>query len=123
MAAKWEKKETNKGELTSENGADENKKGLKQAFARTKKNLAVHDFRKGNVPRQIFNEMYGEEALYQDALNIVLPDVYEAAIEEAGIEPVDQPEINVESMEKGQPWVLKAVVTVKPDVKLGDYKG
>ena len=123
MSAKWEKKETNKGELTFEIGADEIKKGLDQAFARTKKNLAVPGFRKGKVPRQIFNQMYGEEALYQDALNIVLPDVYEAAIEEAGIEPVDQPEINVESMEKGQPWVLKAVVTVKPDVKLGDYKG
>lgn len=123
MSAKWEKKETNKGELTFEIGADEIKKGLDQAFTRTKKNLAVPGFRKGKVPRQIFNQMYGEEALYQDALNIVLPDVYEAAIEEAGIEPVDQPEINVESMEKGQPWVLKAVVTVKPDVKLGEYKG
>ena len=96
MSAKWEKKETNKGELTFEIGADEIKKGLDQAFARTKKNLAVPGFRKGKVPRQIFNQMYGEEALYQDALNIVLPDVYEAAIEEAGIEPVDQPEINVE---------------------------
>lgn len=67
--------------------------------------------------------MYGEEALYQDALNIVLPDAYEQAIKEAGIEPVDQPEVNVESMEKGQAWVLKAVVTVKPEVKLGEYKG
>ncbi|ANZ61820.1 trigger factor [Secundilactobacillus paracollinoides] len=122
MSAKWEKKETNKGELTFEIGADQIKKGLDQAFAKTKKNLAVPGFRKGKVPRQIFNQMYGEEALYQDALNIVLPDAYAAAIEEVGIEPVDQPEVNVESMEKGQAWVLKAVVTVKPDVKLGEYK-
>ncbi|KRK98236.1 trigger factor [Secundilactobacillus odoratitofui DSM 19909 = JCM 15043] len=123
MAAKWEKNDTNKGELTFEIGADQIKKGLDQAFARTKKNLAVPGFRKGKVPRQIFNQMYGEEALYQDALNIVLPDAYEQAIKEAGIEPVDQPEVNVESMEKGQAWVLKAVVTVKPEVKLGEYKG
>ncbi len=122
MSAKWEKKETNKGELTFEIGADQIKKGLDQAFAKTKKNLAVPGFRKGKVPRQIFNQMYGEEALYQDALNIVLPDAYAAAIEEAGIEPVDQPQVDVESMEKGKAWVLKAVVTVKPDVTLGDYK-
>lgn len=95
---------------------------IDQAFAKTKKNLAVPGFRKGKVPRQIFNQMYGEEALYQDALNIVLPDAYAAAIEEAGIEPVDQPQVDVESMEKGKAWVLKAVVTVKPDVTLGDYK-
>ncbi|GAX01897.1 trigger factor [Secundilactobacillus silagei] len=122
MAAKWEKKDTNKGELTFDIDADQIKKGLDQAFAKTKKNLAVPGFRKGKVPRQIFNKMYGEEALYQDALNIVLPDAYEAAIKEAGIEPVDQPQVSVDSMEKGKPWVLKAVVTVKPEVKLGDYK-
>ncbi len=67
--------------------------------------------------------MYGEEALYEDALNILLPDAYEKAVEDTKIEPVDQPKINVESMEKGKPWVVSADVTVKPEVKLGDYKG
>ncbi|ATU68923.1 trigger factor [Levilactobacillus brevis] len=123
MAAKWEKKDNNQGELTFEIAPDKIKEGLDKAFQRTKKNLAVPGFRKGRVPRQIFNQMYGEEALYQDALNIVLPEAYDAAIEEAGIEPVDQPQVDVESMDKDQPWVLKAVVTVKPDVKLGEYKG
>ncbi|ETY73975.1 trigger factor [Lactiplantibacillus fabifermentans] len=122
MAAKWEKKEGNQGELTFEIGADKIKEGIDKAFQRTKKNLNVPGFRKGKVPRQIFNQMYGEEALYQDALNIVLPEAYEEAIKETEIEPVDQPQIDVDSMEKDQPWVLKAVVTVKPDVKLGDYK-
>ena len=75
------------------------------------------------MPRQIFNKMYGEEALYEDALNAVLPEAYEAAVAEAGIDPVDQPQINVEKMEKGEAWVLTAQVTVKPEVKLGDYKG
>ncbi|KRL94703.1 trigger factor [Levilactobacillus hammesii] len=123
MAAKWEKKGSNQGELTFEIAPDMIKDGLDKAFKRTKKNLAVPGFRKGRVPRQIFDQMYGEEALYQDALNIVLPDAYEEAIKDAGIEPVDQPQVDVESMDKGKAWVLKAVVTVKPDVKLGDYKG
>ncbi|EED2260101.1 trigger factor, partial [Listeria monocytogenes] len=80
-------------------------------------------FRKGKVPRQIFNQRFGEEALFQDALDILLPEVYSAAIDEAGIDPVDTPQVNIESMEKGETWVLTAEVTVKPEVKLGDYKG
>lgn len=123
MAAKWGKKDATKGELTFEIAPDKIKEGLDKAFQQTKKNLAVPGFRKGRVPRQIFNQMYGEEALYQDALNIVLPEAYEAAIKEAGIDPVDQPQVDVESMDKGKAWVLKADVTVKPDVKLGEYKG
>ncbi|GEO73535.1 trigger factor [Levilactobacillus namurensis DSM 19117] len=122
MAAKWEKKDATKGELTFEIAPDKIKEGLDKAFQRTKKNLAVPGFRKGRVPRQIFDQMYGEEALYQDALNIVLPDAYEQAIKDTEIEPVDQPQVDVESMDKGKAWVLKAVVTVKPDVKLGEYK-
>ncbi|MBF7128587.1 trigger factor [Pediococcus pentosaceus] len=123
MTAKWEKTGTNEGKLTFEVGNDKIKEGVDKAFDRTKKQLNVPGFRKGHVPRQIFNKMYGEEALYQDALNIVLPEAYEAAIKEAGIEPVDQPQVDVESMEKGEAWVLSAIVTVKPEVKLGEYKG
>lgn len=67
--------------------------------------------------------MYGDAALYEDALNILLPDAYEAAVKESGIDPVDQPKIDVESMDEGKPWVKKANVTVKPEVKLGQYKG
>ncbi|MCI0130222.1 trigger factor [Vagococcus sp. CY53-2] len=122
MSTKWEKKGTNDGVLTFEVSTEHIEKGLKAAFDRVKKDLNVPGFRKGKVPRQMFNQMYGEEALYEDALNVVLPELYEAAIEEAGIEPVAQPKINVESMEKGQPWVITAEVVVKPEVKLGDYK-
>ncbi|WP_367364952.1 trigger factor [Pediococcus parvulus] len=122
MTAKWEKKSASNGELTFEISTDKIQEGLDKAFQKTRKQLNVPGFRKGRVPRQIFNQMYGEEALYEDALNIVLPEAYEAAIEETKIEPVDQPKIDVDSMEKGKAWVLKAVVTVKPDVKLGDYK-
>ncbi|EHO54022.1 trigger factor [Lentilactobacillus kisonensis] len=122
MSAKWEKKGTNDGELTFEIGPDSIKTGLDRAFEKNKKSIRVPGFRKGKVPRSIFTKMYGEEALYEDALNILLPDEYSKAVSEAKIEPVDQPKINVESMEKGKPWVIKANVTVKPDVKLGDYK-
>lgn len=79
-------------------------------------------FRKGKVPRQIFNQRFGEEALFQDALDILLPEVYSAAIDEAGIDPVDTPQVNIESMEKGETWVLTAEVTVKPEVKLETTK-
>ncbi|MEG0254869.1 MAG: trigger factor [Vagococcus sp.] len=122
MSAKWEKKGTNDGILTFEVSEDKIEEGLKAAFNKVKKNISVPGFRKGKVSRQVFNKMYGEEALYEDALNHVLPELYSAAIDEAGLEPVSQPNIDVVSMEKGQAWVITAEVTVKPEVKLGEYK-
>ncbi|EOH99902.1 trigger factor [Enterococcus haemoperoxidus ATCC BAA-382] len=122
MSAKFEKKGTNDGVLTFSVDQTLIEKGLKQAFDKVKKNLNVPGFRKGKVSRQVFNRMYGEEALYEDALNAVLPEVYEAAVKEAGIDPVSQPKIDVESMNKGEDWVVTAEVTVKPEVKLGEYK-
>ena len=124
MSVKWEKEEgKNNGKLTFEIQPDKIKEGLDTAFNKVKKSLNVPGFRKGKVPRQIFNKMYGEEALYQDALNALLPSAYADAIAEAKIKPVDQPKINVESMEKGSAWVLSAKVTVEPEVELGEYKG
>ncbi|MFB5518812.1 trigger factor [Enterococcus casseliflavus] len=122
MTAKWEKTGTNDGVLTFTIAQAEIQKGLTTAFNKVKGNLNVPGFRKGKVSRQVFNRMYGEEALYEDALNAVLPEAYEAAVKAAGIDPVAQPKIDVDSMEKGQDWVIKAEVTVKPEVKLGDYK-
>ena len=124
MSVKWEKKEgTNDGKLTFEIQPDKIKEGLDIAFNKVKKSLNVPGFRKGRVPRQIFNKMYGEEALYQDALNALLPEAYASAVSESKIKPVSQPEINVESMEKDSAWVLSAKVTVEPEVELGEYKG
>ena len=122
MTAKWETTATNEGVLTFSVDQNEIQKGLKIAFDRVKKNLNVPGFRKGKVSRSVFNRMYGEESLYEDALNAVLPAIYEAAVAEAGIDPVSQPEIGVESMNKGEDWVVTAKVTVKPEVKLGEYK-
>ncbi|MQB70048.1 trigger factor [Limosilactobacillus reuteri] len=124
MSAKWERdSDASKGILTFEIDVDTINKGIDEAFVETRKKITVPGFRKGRVPRQIFNQMYGEESLYQDALNKVLPDAYNEAVKETNIQPVDQPKIDIKSMEKGQPWVLTAEVDVMPEVKLGEYKG
>lgn len=123
MSAKWEKTGKTTGELTFEISQEEIKLGLDQAFNRVKKNLRVPGFRKGHVSRVIFNQYYGEEALYEDALNLVLPNAYTAAVKEAKIEAVGQPKIEPVSMDKDKAWTMKATVSVKPEVELGDYKG
>ncbi|ARD06827.1 trigger factor [Lactobacillus amylolyticus] len=123
MSVKWEKTGKTTGELTFDISQDEIKLGLDQAFRRVKKNLRVPGFRKGHVSRVIFDQYYGEEALYEDALNIVLPNAYAAAVKEAKIKAVGQPQIQAVSMDKGKDWTMKAIVSVQPEVKLGDYEG
>ena len=115
MSAKWERdSDASKGTLTFEIDVDTIKKGLDEAFVETKKKITVPGFRKGRVPRQIFDQMYGEESLYQDALNKVLPQAYSDAVKEAGIEPVAQPQINIKSMDKDQPWVCLLYTSPSP---------
>ncbi|MFC0015713.1 MULTISPECIES: trigger factor [Allobacillus] len=123
MSAKWEKKEGNEGVLTVE--VDEKKfdSALDQAFKKVSKDVQVPGFRKGKVPRPIFEQRFGVESLYQDAVDIILPEAYSEAIDEVEITPVDQPEVDIEQIEKGKPFIFKATVTVKPEVKLGEYKG
>lgn len=122
MAVKWEKLENNQGVLTVEVDASQVDTALDQAFKKVSKQVNVPGFRKGKVPRKMFEARFGVESLYQDALNIILPSAYGQAVREAGIEPVDRPEVDVEQMEKGKNLIFKATVTVKPEVKLGDYK-
>ncbi|MBO3651223.1 MULTISPECIES: trigger factor [Bacillus amyloliquefaciens group] len=123
MSVKWEKQEGNEGVLTVEVDADTFKTALDDAFKKVVKQVSIPGFRKGKVPRGLFEQRFGVEALYQDALDILLPVEYPKAVEEAGIEPVDRPEIDVEKIEKGESLIFTAKVTVKPEVKLGDYKG
>lgn len=113
----------NTGVLTFEISQEEVKKGLDYAFKKVKKNITVPGFRKGKVPRQIFNNVYGEESLYDEALQFLLPTAYENAVKKSELEVVAEPKIDIESIGKNQAWVLTAEVTVKPEVKLGDYKG
>ena len=123
MSVNWEKLEGNEGVLTVEVDASKVNEGLDAAFKKVVKQINVPGFRKGKMPRQMFEKRFGVESLYQDALDIILPDAYASAVEEAGISPVDRPEIDVEQMEKGQNLIFKAKVTVIPEVKLGEYKG
>nr|WP_309099741.1 trigger factor [Fredinandcohnia onubensis] len=123
MSAKFEKLEGNQGVLTVEVDAETFNTGLDEAFKKVVKQVNVPGFRKGKMPRGMFEKRFGVESLYQDALDIILPDAYENAIKETGIEPVDRPEVDVEQIEKGKNLIFTAKVTVKPEVKLGDYKG
>ncbi|WP_102274376.1 trigger factor [Cytobacillus massiliigabonensis] len=123
MSAKFEKLEGNQGVLTIEVDAEKVNEGLDAAFKKVVKQVNVPGFRKGKMPRGMFEKRFGIESLYQDAVDILLPEAYANAIEETGIEPVDRPEIDVEQIEKGKSLIFKATVTVKPEVKLGDYKG
>ena len=123
MTAKWEKLEGNQGVLTIEVDAEKVNEALDQAFKKVVGKVNVPGFRKGKIPRAMFEQRFGVESLYQDALDILLPNAYASAIEETNIDPVDRPEIDVEQMEKGQTLIVKATVTVKPEVQLGEYKG
>ncbi|WP_342472255.1 trigger factor [Metasolibacillus sp. FSL H7-0170] len=124
MSVKWEKQEGNQGLLTIEVPAEKVNKALDEAFAKVVKQINVPGFRKGKMPRPMFEKRFGVEALYQDALEIIIPDAYANAIDEAGIEPVDFPEIDgTENFAKGEDFTFTATVTVKPEPKLGDYKG
>ncbi|GAB2560805.1 trigger factor [Gracilibacillus alcaliphilus] len=123
MTAKWEKQEGNEGVLTIEVEADKFNEALDQAFKKVVKQVQVPGFRKGKMPRGMFEKRFGVESLYQDAVDIILPGAYSEAVDEVGIEPVDQPEIDIEQIEKGKNLIFTAKVTVKPEVKLGNYKG
>lgn len=123
MTAKWEKLEGNSGVLTVEVASERFDSALDEAFKKVVKSVNVPGFRKGKIPRKIFEQRFGVESLYQDALDLILPGAYSEAIDEIGIEPVDQPDIDIEQIEKGKNLIFKATVTVKPEVKLGQYKG
>ena len=122
MSVSFENKATNRGVITFTIGQDKIKPALDQAFNKVKKNLNAPGFRKGHMPRAVFNQQFGEEALYEDALNALLPAAYQAAVAELSLDVVAQPKIDIQSMEKGQEWTLTAEVVTKPEVKLGDYR-
>lgn len=122
MSVSFEVKETNHGVLTFTIAQEAIKPELDRVFNKVKKDINLPGFRKGKITRAIFDKRFGEEALYQDVVNALLPNAYEAAVKDAGIEVVAQPKIDVVSMEKGQDWVVNAEVVTKPEVKLGDYK-
>lgn len=115
--------DANRGTLEFSIAQADVQNGLKAAFEKNKNKIAVPGFRKGKVPMSLFLQKFGEEALYQDVMDIVLPAAYQAAVADAGITVVGQPDIAPVSMEKGADWEMKAEVAVAPEIKLGDYTG
>ena len=123
MKVSWEKVDKHVGVLTVEVEEEKVAQALDKAFRKAVMRVNVPGFRRGKVPRRIFEARFGVQSLYSDAIDILLPEAYRSAVEQSGIEPVDRPEVDVEQFEKDRPFIFKAKVTVKPEVKLGEYKG
>ncbi|MDD4681061.1 MAG: trigger factor, partial [Clostridia bacterium] len=98
-------------------------KGMQASYLKNRKNIIIPGFRKGKVPRKVLENYYGEAVLYEDAIKEIFPSVYDEAVKESGIEPVDRPDIDIVQIGEGQDLILSAEVDVKPDVNLGEYKG
>lgn len=123
MSLQVENLEHNMAKLTIEVAAEDVEKALQAAYLKERKKISIPGFRKGKVPRQMLEKMYGPEIFYDDAVNSMIPEHYEKAYDECGLDIVSQPEIDVVQMEKGQPFIFTAEVAVKPGVTLGEYKG
>ncbi len=121
--AKVESAGANKVKLTIEVSAEDFAAALQQAYVKNKGKFAVQGFRKGKVPRPIIERNYGEGIFFEDAFEIVFPDSYSKSVDETGIVPVSRPEIDLEKISKEEGVVYTAEVFVKPEVKLGEYKG
>ncbi|MCI8774878.1 MAG: trigger factor [Lachnospiraceae bacterium] len=123
MSLQVEKLEKNMAKLTIEVGADRLDKAIESAYQRQKGKISIPGFRKGKVPRQIVEKMYGKEVFYEDAANVLIRDAYAEALDECEEDIVSSPKIEVTQIEAGKPFIFTAEVALKPEVKLGKYKG
>ncbi|MBS4022972.1 MAG: trigger factor [Dethiobacter sp.] len=120
---KWERIDENKVEMEIEVDVPVVDDALDQAYKKVVKQVSLPGFRKGKVPRRVLESRFGAEILYEEALEVMVPGAYQNAVDETGIEPIDQPKIDLVQMEKGKPFIFKAIVEVKPEVTLGEYRG
>ncbi|MCH5273582.1 MAG: trigger factor [Lachnospiraceae bacterium] len=123
MSFKVEDLGKNMVKLTIEVAADEFEKAMETAYQKNKNKLTVQGFRKGKAPRSIVEKIYGPGVFYEDAANEVMPEAYEKAADESGLDIVSKPEIDIVQIEKGKEFIFTAEVAVKPEVTLGEYKG
>ena len=125
MGLKIEKLEGSMAKLIIDVAAEEFESACEKAYQKNKKKISVPGFRAGKVPRKVIEKMYGKEVFFEDAANIIIPDAYEKAYDEAikEIEIASAPKIEVVDMEAGKPFVFSAEVALKPEIKLGKYKG
>ena len=123
MSLQVEKLEKNMAKLTIEASAEELEKAIEKSYQKQKSKISIPGFRKGKVPRQIVEKMYGKEVFYEDAANELIPDAYDKALSECEEDIVSSPKIEVTQIEAGKPFIFTATVALKPEVKLGKYKG
>ena len=122
MATTFEKLSSNKVKLGFVVDAAKFEEGIKIAYKKNVKNITIPGFRKGKAPMQVIENYYGAGVFYEDAFDAIFPELYQAAIIEHGITPVDRPELDMEQIGKGQELKFTVEVFVKPDVELGEYK-
>lgn len=123
MSLQVEKLEKNMAKLTVEVSAEDLEKAIEKAYQKQKKQISIPGFRKGKVPRQMVEKMYGREVFYEDAANELIPDAYDKALEDCEEDIVSSPRIEVTQIEAGKPFIFTATVALKPEVTLGEYKG
>ena len=123
MSVQVEKLEKNMAKLTVEVSAEDFEKAIEKVYQKQKKQISIPGFRKGKVPRMMVEKMYGKEVFYEDAANDLIPDAYDNALDECEEDIVSSPKIEVTQIEAGKPFVFTATVALKPEVKLGEYKG
>lgn len=123
MSLQVENLEKNMAKLTIEVPASEFEKALQSAYNKQKKSISVPGFRKGKVPRQMVEKMYGPEIFYEDAANELIPTAYEEELKNCDLEIVSRPTVDIVQIKKGENFIFTAEVAVKPEVTLGEYKG
>lgn len=123
MSVQVEKLEKNMAKLTVEVSAEDFKAAIKKAYNKTKNRFAIPGFRKGKASQAVIEKMYGEAVFYEDAADEAINSTYAEAMKESGLDIVSRPEITVEQIGKDQAFIYSALVAVKPEVTLGEYKG
>lgn len=123
MKVNLEKIEKNKAYLNFEIDEGQFEKAMEQAYRKNVKRFTIPGFRRGKAPRKLIEMHYGPEVFYEEAAQILLPEAYQKGVEEYKLEPVDQPQFDVQQIEVGKPFMATAEVVVKPEVKIEEYKG
>ncbi len=123
MSYKVENLENSMAKITIEVSAEDFEAAMVKSYNKNKGKISLQGFRKGKAPRKMIEKMYGPEIFYEDAANFAIPDAYEAAAKECGLDIVSRPDIDVEDIGSGKPFVFTATVAIKPEVELGEYKG
>ena len=118
-----EQVETNVIQLEVKVPAEDFEKAVQKVYLKNVKNINIPGFRKGKAPRKLIEKTYGEGVFFEDAAELLLQETYPEAVEKEGLEPVARPEVDVKEIGYGKDFVYTAKVTVKPEVKLGKYKG